>query len=84
VYVFVFTEKESVVSVFESTIHHLHTTRSWDFMESNGLGSNIDGQFRKFTKKKNHVIVGHIDSGKFPFFFLKLKQLFVLIYLFEY
>ncbi|KAK7858834.1 hypothetical protein CFP56_009613 [Quercus suber] len=48
-------EHESNASVVEDTVHHLHTTRSWNLWE-------IVVSF--FSKDNRHdVIVGHLDGG---------------------
>ncbi|KAF8397846.1 hypothetical protein HHK36_016771 [Tetracentron sinense] len=53
---------KSVISVFESKLHHLHTTRSWNF-----LGADSNGQFNQFSMDSNYdVIIGHLDSGVWP------------------
>ncbi|XVF68657.1 hypothetical protein PTKIN_Ptkin11bG0019000 [Pterospermum kingtungense] len=50
---------KGVVSVFQSKVYHLQTTRSWDFM---GLNQTVK---RNATVESN-VIVGVIDSGIWP------------------
>ncbi|KAJ8749965.1 hypothetical protein K2173_013880 [Erythroxylum novogranatense] len=54
-------ERESVVSVFESKINDLHTTRSWKFL---GLNS-VQSRFRVPSSISN-VIVGVMDTGVWP------------------
>ncbi|KAI3992841.1 hypothetical protein MKX01_021564 [Papaver californicum] len=54
-------ESESVISVFESKINQLHTTRSWDF-----LGVDDVPQNNTNVESKSDVIVGVIDSGVWP------------------
>ncbi|KAI3992840.1 hypothetical protein MKX01_021563 [Papaver californicum] len=54
-------ESESVISVFESKINQLQTTRSWDF-----LGVNDVPQNNADIKSKSDVIVGVIDTGVWP------------------
>lgn len=53
------SEHESVVSVFESKMNQLHTTRSWHFL---GLDSIYNGDYLPMDST-SHVIVGVIDSG---------------------
>ncbi|KAL5740045.1 hypothetical protein ACOSQ2_029225 [Xanthoceras sorbifolium] len=65
------SKNHSVVSVFESTSHPLHTTRSWNFMlEQVQEGSFGKGLFTKLRERiygpKHDVIVGHFDSGVWP------------------
>ncbi|KAJ7976133.1 Subtilisin-like protease [Quillaja saponaria] len=62
----VISKNNKVVSVFESSIHHLQTTRSWDFMQdrTHGLAKGLFYQLRKDTS--HDVIVGHFDSGVWP------------------
>ncbi|KAI0498222.1 hypothetical protein KFK09_021463 [Dendrobium nobile] len=51
-----------VVSVFRDRILQLHTTRSWDFLETeSGLGSE-----RAHRRATNDVIIGIIDTGIWP------------------
>ncbi|KAF8397848.1 hypothetical protein HHK36_016773 [Tetracentron sinense] len=55
-------ENESVVSVFESKINHVHTTHSWEF-----LGVDSIQQYNQLTgESKSDVIVGVIDTGVWP------------------
>ncbi|KAK4255226.1 hypothetical protein QN277_008249 [Acacia crassicarpa] len=55
-------EHDSVVSVFESKMNRLHTTRSWDFL---GLDSVYNGDYLPMDSTSN-VIVGVVDSGIWP------------------
>ncbi|CAN8301375.1 unnamed protein product [Cochlearia groenlandica] len=50
---------EEVVSVFESKIHELTTTRSWDFV---GFSETV----KRENVKESDVIVGVIDTGIWP------------------
>ncbi|XXG52858.1 hypothetical protein AAC387_Pa03g1065 [Persea americana] len=50
---------EGVVSIFPSTIHELHTTRSWDFI---GFPETV----KRMPVKESDVIVGIIDTGVWP------------------
>lgn len=56
------TGRDGVVSVFPDPILQLHTTRSWDFLESD-LGMK-----RRGTPTHQHfstdIIIGVIDTGK--------------------
>ncbi|KAI3961002.1 hypothetical protein MKW92_048142 [Papaver armeniacum] len=54
-------ETESVISVFQSKIHKVHTTHSWDF-----LGVDAVPQNNANILSKSDVIVGVIDSGVWP------------------
>ncbi|KAK9153712.1 hypothetical protein Sjap_001192 [Stephania japonica] len=52
--------EESVISVFESKTHPLHTTHSWDF-----LGVDSYNQYNQLPgDAKSDAIIGIIDSGK--------------------
>lgn len=63
------TGMEGVVSVFESKVLELHTTRSWDFM---GLTLNRDAAVPSFPHiYGDDVIVGILDTGCFQ---LKLSM----------
>ncbi|PSS15934.1 Subtilisin-like protease [Actinidia chinensis var. chinensis] len=56
-------KSDSVISVFESTLHKLHTTRSWEFMQATGNHSI----FSNFAVYGDYdVIIGHMDSGIWP------------------
>ncbi|KAK9280372.1 hypothetical protein L1049_014061 [Liquidambar formosana] len=53
---------DSVVSIFESRMNHVHTTRSWEF-----LGLNSVHQYHQLPKdSKSYTIVGVIDTGIWP------------------
>ncbi|KAF7831008.1 cucumisin-like protein [Senna tora] len=52
------SEMEDVVSVFENTIHHPQTTRSWDFLSFPEQVSRSNGE--------SNTIVGVIDTGIWP------------------
>ncbi|XP_059649886.1 subtilisin-like serine-protease S [Cornus florida] len=57
-------KNNSVISVFESKVHQLHTSRSWDFM-----GATADSLYSHISVDRNYeydVIVGHLDSGVWP------------------
>ncbi|KAI4373722.1 hypothetical protein MLD38_011812 [Melastoma candidum] len=57
-------EMEGVVSVFESRMLELHTTRSWDFM---GLRLDHDAAVPNFPSiYGDDVIVGILDTGIWP------------------
>ncbi|KAI3738619.1 hypothetical protein L2E82_28656 [Cichorium intybus] len=56
------SENEDVVSVFESRINQLHTTKSWKF-----LGVDAIPQYNKLPMDiKSDVIIGVIDTGVWP------------------
>nr|DAD28792.1 TPA_asm: hypothetical protein HUJ06_030260 [Nelumbo nucifera] len=56
------SESESVVSIFESREHHLHTTHSWEF-----LGVDSIHQYNNLPiDAKPDLIIGVIDSGIWP------------------
>ncbi|KAL5722559.1 hypothetical protein ACHQM5_006068 [Ranunculus cassubicifolius] len=50
---------KGIVSVFPSTSHELHTTRSWDFM---GFVETV----RRVPEMESNIIVGMIDTGIWP------------------
>ncbi|KAF7831007.1 cucumisin-like [Senna tora] len=52
------SEMEDVVSVFENTIHHPQTTRSWDFL---GFPEHVSR-----SSEEGNTIVGVFDSGIWP------------------
>ncbi|THU57957.1 hypothetical protein C4D60_Mb03t09070 [Musa balbisiana] len=53
---------DEVVSVFPDRILQLHTTRSWDFLDTeSGIGSQ-----RLRRKASSDVIIGIIDTGVWP------------------
>ncbi|XP_010251788.1 PREDICTED: CO(2)-response secreted protease-like [Nelumbo nucifera] len=53
---------EKVVSVFPDPVLQLHTTRSWDFLDSeSGIRSGI-----KYPQASSDVIIGIIDTGIWP------------------
>ncbi|CAK9179105.1 unnamed protein product [Ilex paraguariensis] len=55
-------ESDSVVSVFKSTMHKLHTTHSWQF-----LGVDSIQQYNQLVRAaKSNIIVGVIDTGVWP------------------
>ncbi|KAL1346471.1 hypothetical protein HN51_020121 [Arachis hypogaea] len=54
---------DGVVSVFPDPILELHTTRSWDFLESDlGMNNNTSAHF----STKSDIIIGIIDTGIWP------------------
>ncbi|XP_023738057.1 subtilisin-like serine-protease S [Lactuca sativa] len=56
------SENEDVISVFESRMNQLHTTKSWRF-----LGVDSIPQYNKLPMDiKSDVIVGVIDTGFWP------------------
>jgi len=56
------TGNDGVVSVFEDPILELHTTRSWDFLESD-LGMRPHGILKHHQHSSNDIIIGVIDTG---------------------
>ncbi|XAR66631.1 Tripeptidyl-peptidase II [Bertholletia excelsa] len=65
------SKREEVVSVFEShpEKHKLHTTRSWDFVNSLEGGERTGNPFRKLQLQAGQgkdIIVGMVDSGVWP------------------
>lgn len=53
-------ESDWVVSVFESRMNKVHTTRTWDF-----LGINSVQQYKQLQMdSSSDVIVGVVDTGK--------------------
>ncbi|KAI3511892.1 hypothetical protein L1887_19052 [Cichorium endivia] len=56
------SENEAVISVFQSRMNQLHTTKSWRFL---GIDSILE--YNKLPMKiKSDVIVGVIDTGFWP------------------
>ncbi|XP_020402986.1 putative subtilase family protein isoform X1 [Zea mays] len=63
------TKYPGVVSVKPNAYHHVHTTRSWDFLGmSYGESPSLSSSSRLLRKAKygEDVIVGVIDSGIWP------------------
>ncbi|XP_051134598.1 subtilisin-like serine-protease S [Andrographis paniculata] len=56
-------ESDSVISIFESKMNRVHTTRSWDFLGINALG---DYNHQLLMSRSYDVIVGVIDTGVWP------------------
>ncbi|KAJ4828047.1 hypothetical protein Tsubulata_028119 [Turnera subulata] len=56
-------DSHSVVSVFKSATHKLHTTHSWEFL---GLNSLYQSHQPSVASWESNVIVGVIDSGVWP------------------
>lgn len=48
------------VSVFESRMNKVHTTRSWEFL---GVEATSEIRQQQIMKQQSNVIVGVIDSG---------------------
>ncbi|XP_077247671.1 CO(2)-response secreted protease-like [Tasmannia lanceolata] len=65
------TEKEAailsghpgIVSVFPDPILQLHTTRSWEFLETDSNGIPLK---HKYIKESGDVIIGIVDTGIWP------------------
>ncbi|KAI3848187.1 hypothetical protein MKX03_022362, partial [Papaver bracteatum] len=59
-------EHEEIVSIFADTTLQLHTTRSWDFLESeSGIRLNHNHQYPLHASGED-VIIGIIDTGIWP------------------
>ncbi|XP_021300566.1 cucumisin-like, partial [Herrania umbratica] len=57
-----FAESDWIVSVFESRMNKVHTTRTWDF-----LGLDSIEQYKQLQLElSSNVIVGVIDTGIWP------------------
>ncbi|GFP95646.1 subtilisin-like protease sbt5.3 [Phtheirospermum japonicum] len=61
--IYTYSDKEGVISVFESQVLKMHTTRSWDFM---GLTLNSTRGTPLQLSRGDDIIVGLIDSGVWP------------------
>ncbi|KAI3988026.1 hypothetical protein MKX01_011815 [Papaver californicum] len=57
------SESDEILSIFPDTELDLHTTRSWDFLESSSGMARIQ---RLYPNGSNDVIIGVIDSGIWP------------------
>ncbi|KAI3980036.1 hypothetical protein MKX01_042690 [Papaver californicum] len=57
------SERDEILSIFPDPELHLHTTRSWDFLESSSGMARIQ---RLYPNGSNEVIIGVIDSGIWP------------------
>ncbi|KAF0900242.1 hypothetical protein E2562_029752 [Oryza meyeriana var. granulata] len=55
-----------VVTVLESTMLKLHTTRSWDFMDMERDGQILPDSIWKHAKFGQDVIIANLDSGVWP------------------
>jgi hypothetical protein len=53
-----------VVSVFQDPILELHTTRSWDFLDSD-LGMKPPPATTHKTSSTHDIIIALIDTGKY-------------------
>jgi hypothetical protein len=53
-----------VVTVLESKMLKLHTTRSWDFMDLERDGQILPDSIWKHAKFGQDVIIANLDSGK--------------------
>lgn len=55
---------DDVVSVFESRVYEIHTTRSWEFL---GLGPNTLYQNSQvgYGDAVSDVVVGVVDTGSY-------------------
>ncbi|KAI3888117.1 hypothetical protein MKX03_037528 [Papaver bracteatum] len=59
----ILSENDEILSIFPDTELDLHTTRSWDFLESSSGMARIQ---RLYPNGSNDVIIGVIDSGIWP------------------
>ncbi|KAH6794314.1 hypothetical protein C2S52_004791 [Perilla frutescens var. hirtella] len=55
---------DEVVSVFRDPVLHLHTTRSWDFLEA--VDARMHRSRHPHKQKSVDVIIGIIDTGIWP------------------
>eukprot|EP00252_Welwitschia_mirabilis_P000696 TRINITY_DN10667_c0_g1_i1.p1 TRINITY_DN10667_c0_g1~~TRINITY_DN10667_c0_g1_i1.p1 ORF type:complete len:789 (-),score=55.03 TRINITY_DN10667_c0_g1_i1:217-2583(-) len=60
----IISSMEGVVSVFASKMHKLHTTRSWDFLES--LAGDLQPMPQNSSQTNSDVIIGMLDTGIWP------------------
>ncbi|XP_062092041.1 CO(2)-response secreted protease-like [Humulus lupulus] len=60
----VLSEHSEVISVFPDTMLHLHTTRSWDFLE--GRAGRLSTWPSSHKHLSDDVIIGIIDTGIWP------------------
>jgi hypothetical protein len=69
--IIIWAEAEEVISIFRSRMLEIHTTRSWDFM---GLSLHIQNEQSAGMQLKygDDIIVGILDTGKFPDSFIYL------------
>lgn len=64
----IIVERDEVVSVFEDPMLQLHTTRSWDFLESlSGVASSFP-IYNSFHGSSD-IIIGVVDTGKSLYFY---------------
>ncbi|PAN34977.1 hypothetical protein PAHAL_6G135900 [Panicum hallii] len=59
-------EHPDVVTVMESKMLKLHTTRSWDFMDLERDGQILPESIWKHAKFGQDVIIANLDSGVWP------------------
>ncbi|CAH9077657.1 unnamed protein product [Cuscuta europaea] len=66
-------QQPGVVSVFPDPVLHLHTTRSWDFLQSfsskkdySKLRSPYSGQSSSSSSTRSDTIIGILDTGIWP------------------
>ena len=57
-------EHPDVVTVLESKMLKLHTTRSWDFMDLERDGQILPESIWKHAKFGQDVIIANLDSGR--------------------
>ncbi|XP_047073341.1 subtilisin-like protease SBT5.3 [Lolium rigidum] len=55
-----------VVTVMESKMLKLHTTRSWDFMDMERDGQILPDSIWKHAKFGQNIIIANLDSGVWP------------------
>ncbi|KAL2610347.1 hypothetical protein R1flu_028920 [Riccia fluitans] len=60
-------EREDVLSVIPNGKHHLHTTRSWEFLGLEDVHGNVaDNSLWKKANYGEGVIIGVLDTGIWP------------------
>jgi len=56
----------NVLSVFENQPRKLHTTRSWNFLQLEGIGGIQDNSAWKTARFGEDTIIGNLDTGVWP------------------
>jgi hypothetical protein len=72
-----------VVSVFQDPILELHTTRSWDFLDSD-LGMKPPPATTHQISSTHDIIIALIDTGKYAYFLRKRTFYKLIVFCIEY